>query len=106
MFQTDTMDNIDSIEWAEGNVTSLLVIQNLAKNLTFQNQLLCIMSHTSIMLQIIQNCYDNEQASVTLTTFQMEDMPACSLCHNITTDNCYHTGPSNNKFKKLLVKIY
>ena len=22
----------------------------------------------------------------------MEEMPDCSLCHNITTDNCYHTG--------------
>ena len=32
MFQTDTMDNIDSIEWAEDNVTSLLVFTEQALN--------------------------------------------------------------------------
>ena len=35
MFQTDTMDNIDSIEWAEDNVTSLLVFTEQALNLKF-----------------------------------------------------------------------
>ena len=35
----------------------------------------------------------------------MEHMPACSLCHNITTDNCYHTGPYN-KFLKAVSQDY
>ena len=39
MFQTDTMDNIDSIEWAEDNVTSLLVFTEQALNLNFWNVL-------------------------------------------------------------------